>query len=342
VPEDVTICIPTYNQAAYLPLSIDSALAQTASATRVVVRDDASTDATPEVLGQYADRRTPPKISVIRGAANVGMAENHSLVMAGLDTEFIVRFDSDDLLEPDFVATLLPLMRAHPRAGYAHAAVLQIDAAGRPIRPALLRRPPGFQDADRALTEAVRGFPMAANIICYRRTAVEELNFFHGRPDFTQDYDLAARMAAAGWGNVYSDRVLARYRVWTDPGGARLRRKRQELSGYVRLFDEVLAPAYQQRGWPTNTLRRRRQQLALDHAPVCFLPPNDAETIRVLVDLLRTLGTSRRLEIKLALCSAGAAPLLESVLHARGRLKNLAKRMLVVVRGLRNGRRARP
>ena len=53
----VTIMIPTFNQAAFIGEAIDSALAQTYSNLEIIVGDDASTDATPQILAKITDSR---------------------------------------------------------------------------------------------------------------------------------------------------------------------------------------------------------------------------------------------------------------------------------------------
>ena len=52
----VSIIIPAYNYAAFLPHALDSALAQPRDLCEVVVADDGSTDDTPRVLDAYASR----------------------------------------------------------------------------------------------------------------------------------------------------------------------------------------------------------------------------------------------------------------------------------------------
>src|SRR5262249_53252835 len=53
----VSICIPTYNSARYLPEAIESVLAQEFADYELVVCDNASTDATPEICRRYRDPR---------------------------------------------------------------------------------------------------------------------------------------------------------------------------------------------------------------------------------------------------------------------------------------------
>ena len=67
------------------------------------------------------------------------------------------------------------------------------------------------------MRDAVTGYRVAANIVMFRAAPLRQLDYYRGRPDFVEDYDLSVRMPDAGYGNVYCDEILARYRVWTDP-----------------------------------------------------------------------------------------------------------------------------
>ena len=330
---DVSVCTPTFNQSAYLAEAVGSVLAQTVLPKRILVQDDASTDDTEKVLSHLIAAN--PCIEYRKNATNLGIAANNSRMMSDVDTEFVVRLDSDDALQPKFIEVLLTLMRTYPRAGYGSAAVLRMDGQSQPLHQVFLARRAGYQEPDEALKAAVAGYRVAGNIVIYRRAALVEMNYFRGRPDYVEDYDLAARMAAAGWGNVYSDQILSRYRVWTDPKGTRFRRKHQELSGYIRLFDEVLKPAFEKRDWPTRGLARQRRRLAIAHSNFCFLCHHDKAYHEQLVKLLRELGDSQLLELKFLLLGCGAAPLFERFYHFRGDLKVSAKRILARLRSHR-------
>ena len=96
----VTIVIPTYNRAQMLPQAIDAALGQSHPKTTVLVVDDGSTDATPEVIARYADH---PRFTGVRLAANVGTAQAKNVGIALSTADAITFHDSDDVPHRDKV-----------------------------------------------------------------------------------------------------------------------------------------------------------------------------------------------------------------------------------------------
>jgi GT2 family glycosyltransferase len=105
----VSIIIPAYNYARYLPDTLDSVLAQEiAAALDVIVVDDGSTDTTPEVLARYAGR-----VRTIR-QENRGLsaARNRGLEEARGDT--LLFLDADDLLAPGALAGQRAFLEGRP------------------------------------------------------------------------------------------------------------------------------------------------------------------------------------------------------------------------------------
>jgi len=108
----VSILIPTYNRAEYLGQAIDSALAQTYQNIEIIVHDDASTDNTPELLKRYHDKR----LRLIRTEDNHGMLGGWNYIVKKAKGEYLKFLASDDLLEPNCVATLVKEGISHPHA----------------------------------------------------------------------------------------------------------------------------------------------------------------------------------------------------------------------------------
>jgi cellulose synthase/poly-beta-1,6-N-acetylglucosamine synthase-like glycosyltransferase len=205
-------------------------------------------------------------VTVVNREQNVGIGRHVNWILRQPATEFIARVDSDDLLFPKYVEELVALLDQWPEAGYAHCAVEEIDEKGRHRRVRSLGRTRQFEDADSSIRAMVKGYKVAANIILFRREALSSVNFGNADLNFAEDYDLCVRIAAAGWGNVYTNHVLAAYRVWRAPARQSVERKINEVNGLSVVFSENLLKAYRERNWNTSALYRRRFELALAHS----------------------------------------------------------------------------
>jgi glycosyltransferase involved in cell wall biosynthesis len=108
MPASISLVIPTYNRADLILETIISALKQKEAFTEIIVVDDGSTDNTAEVLAPYSDR-----IRVIY-TTNGGVQSARNKGVAAAATEYVTFCDSDDLLEPEFVATVASWLKQFP------------------------------------------------------------------------------------------------------------------------------------------------------------------------------------------------------------------------------------
>jgi glycosyltransferase involved in cell wall biosynthesis len=128
----VTIIIPTYNYARFLPDAVDSALDQRSvpGPVEVLVIDDGSTDDTAAIAARYGDRiRYHPKINAgLSAARNTGMLE--------ATYDLVVFLDADDKLTPDAISAL---WQARQRQNSPPAVLagrdLAVNVKGEPLTP---------------------------------------------------------------------------------------------------------------------------------------------------------------------------------------------------------------
>ena len=100
----LSIVIPTYNMAEWLPVALESCLWQTRGDFEVIVLDDGSTDAGPDIARAYA--RLDSRLRVIsQSNAGLGAARQAGQDAAGGDC--ITWLDADDFLAPEAVAAWL-------------------------------------------------------------------------------------------------------------------------------------------------------------------------------------------------------------------------------------------
>lgn len=101
----LSICIPTYNRAGFLRECLSSLdLADLGGAVEIVVSDNASTDATLDVLEEF---KTTLPLRYIVQQENIGPERNFDAVITEAHGEYCWLLGSDDVVEPGGVSKLV-------------------------------------------------------------------------------------------------------------------------------------------------------------------------------------------------------------------------------------------
>ena len=79
---------------------------------QIIVSDDASSDDTVKICRQYAARHD--NIKIIQQKRNIGAFANAKAVLDAANSEYFIQRDDDDLTEPEYLETLLQLLRQNP------------------------------------------------------------------------------------------------------------------------------------------------------------------------------------------------------------------------------------
>jgi len=182
----VSVLISVRNGAPWVREAVESVLAQTAPDLELIVIDDGSTDATPDLLGALRD----PRLRVERHPpAGLTLALNRALALAR--APLLARLDADDLAVPDRVARQRTFLDSHPEVGLLGTGAREVDPSGRemgivspPVEDAAIRR------------ALIRENPFVHSSVMMRRSALLRVG---GGYDETlpvaQDYDLWMRMS---------------------------------------------------------------------------------------------------------------------------------------------------
>ncbi len=132
LPALTSVVIPAYNRADYLPITVESALAQVGAEVEVIVVDDGSTDETFEVIERHKTEWGERFRYFWQQNAERCVARNHGLRHAR--GEFVAFLDSDDLWRPHHVRTCLAALQEEPEAAAAYSEHGLIDLDGKVIR----------------------------------------------------------------------------------------------------------------------------------------------------------------------------------------------------------------
>ncbi len=111
----VSVIVPAYNGADYLPDSIGSILGQTFRDFELIVVDDASTDETEKIVPAFDD----PRIRYVRHPENQGVAAATRTGFEASDSKYVALLDQDDIALADRLETQVRLFNGQPRLGFA-------------------------------------------------------------------------------------------------------------------------------------------------------------------------------------------------------------------------------
>lgn len=184
----VSVVIPAYNYAHFLPEAIDSALAQSYPKVEVIVIDDGSTDATPEVAAKYGD-----KIRYIR-KVNAGLPAARNTGIQAATYPFIGFLDADDQWKPEFLACAMgEFAKLPPEFGLVAAQAVYVDLAGVPFElKAMTWGVHGRMD-HRDILIKTRFSPSA---VVARKSALEAAGMFDESLRSSEDRDMWIRIGA--------------------------------------------------------------------------------------------------------------------------------------------------
>ena len=186
-----SILVPTYNQAQYLGEALDSVLAQTDSDWEAVIVNDGSTDSTPQVLEQYAQK--DPRFKIFHQEnGGTGSALNMALKFA--QGQWICWLSSDDLFETKKLEIHRQWINKYPEYKFFFSNFRQlVGTTGKIINlnPNLTRDIP---KTELQVLEIFKRNYIPGNSICIFRDAWLQVGKFNEKLKYAQDYDMWFRL----------------------------------------------------------------------------------------------------------------------------------------------------
>lgn len=124
----ISVVVPSYNYAHYLPRALDSVLSQWGDDMELVIIDDGSTDNTEQVVSEYSSRC--PALRYIR-QENAGPAAARNLGIRQAHGSYVLPLDADDELVADAIAILRAMLQASPSTDVILGAHVSVYPDGR-------------------------------------------------------------------------------------------------------------------------------------------------------------------------------------------------------------------
>lgn len=99
----LSIIVPCYNVASFLPRCIESLIKQTYVNVEILLIDDGSTDDTPILCDQYA--KVDSRVKVIH-QENHGSSASREIGLKHIKGDFVTFVDADDWVHPDMYSIM--------------------------------------------------------------------------------------------------------------------------------------------------------------------------------------------------------------------------------------------
>ena len=233
----VCVLLPTYNDADYLKDTIQSILRQSFRDFDLIVLDNASDDATPQVLGAIDD----PRVSYHRHPENIGFLGNLNAGFELARGRYLVVQNSDDQWDPEFLQSCVERLENDPRLVAVHTAARWIDAEDTAFGASSEGWPAIAESTEAFLRVVNTGFTFAATL--FRMDVIHDVTPLKD-PDFQRIADTELLLRTCLRGPVgYIDRPLCLYRVHDNS----MSLKMYGSGEFFRLHLKAIEKAFQ---WP--------------------------------------------------------------------------------------------
>lgn len=218
----VSVLMNCYNGERYLREAMDSVVAQTYPRWELILWDNQSTDATPEIAKSYDD----PRVRYFRALQHTSLGLARELALKQALGDFTAILDCDDIWDLAKLERQVALAQQRPDVGVVYSDYHVISSTG-----ALLgeRRRRAKALSGRVFDELLRqDFTVCWPTVVFRTAALNEVGSF-APLRYVEDLELLLRLADR-WPFAYVPERLASYRVHD-----------HQLSGnFVAMRDEVL------------------------------------------------------------------------------------------------------
>ncbi len=236
----VSICIPTYNSAAYIVRTIESALRQSYDNIEVVIVDDKSTDDTVNVIQAIMDDR----IRLICNEVNLGMTGNWNKCINEARGEYIKLIPADDVIYESCIEKSVDMLREHEEVSLVIVGTDLINNEDKIIGAYAHWPKEGIFEGRKIAKKSVMLNNFFGNPVCalFRKSDFVKTGGFDADIPYILDFDLWIGLSALGKVAVIKEK-LSGFRVRKDSNTGKLTGKgsKDYTAEHARLLDKHIA-----------------------------------------------------------------------------------------------------
>jgi glycosyltransferase involved in cell wall biosynthesis len=185
MPALISIIIPAFNRADFIPAAIQSVLRQTRTDFELIIRDDGSTDAT--LAAAESAAASDPRVRILPGP-HTGVSASINTAATLATGKYLGVLDSDDLLAPTALEETAAILDARPDIGMVYTDYLTMTPAGQAIGPGSRTKIP--YSKDRLLIDF-----MTFHFRLIRKELFQQIGGMDSTLDSSEDYDLCLKLS---------------------------------------------------------------------------------------------------------------------------------------------------
>ena len=291
----VSVYCSVYNHKKYIAQCLDSLVSQkTSFEYEIIVKDDASTDGTSDIIREYAEkypRRVVPLIlsenHLQRGLGAVAFEKAYSMTRG----KYIAMCEGDDFwTDENKLQKQVDFMESHPEYSLCGHAAYYADENGGLMKDKFFRLSKGTGDL--TMEEILSNWSMATCSLLYRKSCRADVIFPFQGACINSDYALMVYMALRGK-VYYCDELMGAYRKGSSGSvsqkaktdSAYLKKRRLEFAQMLDRIDAYTDGKY-------SDIITRQKRLVLFNL---YLHLGDGKELKQYRDVYRTAGIKTKL-----------------------------------------------
>jgi len=240
-PLTFSVGIPAYNQAEFLPETIESLLNQTRPPDEIVVSDHYSTDHTAEVIEKYS-----PRVRGVKPPPGSNVGAQWAFTLLQLHGDWVTLFSSDDVARPNFCEVLLRGAARREDAVLVRAGWQNIDLTGAVVSTEYLLSVNAVTLPPETILEQRHGPKASFAAFAVKRDVLERAGGYPVAMESFGDWPMFMQLAPFG-SFIYENALIAGYRVGHD-GNKFRKRLGMWVRDEQRMFYEVMPLAAEHAG----------------------------------------------------------------------------------------------
>jgi len=212
-PAVVSILVPTYNAARYLPELCQSIRAQTYPHYEVLFGNDGSDDDTVSVLAPFLQDK---RFQLLGWQQNRGAHQAWTILCNAAQGEYWCAPGADDVLHPSFLESRVQVMESNPQAFLVHGPPELIDENGGPVQegPRLSSGLPRQLTPPRSLAVLLQHNVICTPSVLVRSSVTRQvLPFLHWNWGYTNDWFSWILHAATVFDLLWDPQTQNKYRI---------------------------------------------------------------------------------------------------------------------------------